>query len=74
MFSVRLAKPFSASSSLPSVQPERSVKQLPVYLIGFHISAGEVFHTVHEAVLRHLVVRSQKLFKLQSEQRNIQRQ
>lgn len=34
------------------------------YLIRLHVSAGEIFDAVHEAVLRHLVVRPQKLFKL----------
>lgn len=42
-----------------------------VYLIRFHVSAGEVFDAVHEAVLRHLVVRSQELLELQREQRNV---
>lgn len=47
-----------------SGRSESQEKPLPVYLFGFHVSAGEVFHTVHEAVLRHLVVGPQKLFKL----------
>lgn len=33
-------------------------------LIWFHLSGGEVFHAVHEAVLCHLVICPQKLFKL----------
>lgn len=35
-----------------------------VHLLGLHLPAGEVFDTVHEAVLRHLVVGPQKLLKL----------
>lgn len=33
-------------------------------LLGLHVSRGEVSDAVHEAVLRHLVVRPQKLLKL----------
>merc|ERR1719419_1565021 len=33
-------------------------------LLWFHLPVGEIFDAVHEAVLRHLVVRPQKLLKL----------
>merc|ERR1719419_82920 len=33
-------------------------------LLRFHLPVGEIFDAVHEAVLRHLVVRPQKLLKL----------
>ena len=36
----------------------------PSYLLRLHVSGGEVLHTVHEAVLRQLVVRSQELLEL----------
>lgn len=38
-----------------------------LYLLWLHVSGGEIFDTVHEAVLRHLVIRPQKLFKLKHE-------
>lgn len=40
------------------------------YLLGLHVSCGEVSDAVHEAVLRHLVVRPQKLLKLNTGNRH----
>lgn len=40
------------------------------YLLGLHVSRGEVSDAVHEAVLRHLVVRPQKLLKLNTGNRH----
>lgn len=39
------------------------------YLLRLHISGGEIFDTVHEAVLRYFVVSPQKLFELQVKQK-----
>lgn len=42
-----------------------SVSQRVRYLVGLHVPSGEVFDAVHEAVLRHLVVRPQELLELE---------
>lgn len=53
---------FSASSFLHNFyQPSWPVS---LYLLGFQITAAEVFYTVHEAILRHLIVRPEEILEL----------
>lgn len=55
---------------MPTSNSYEYSRPLPNYLLRFHIAGSKVFYAVHEAVLRHLVVRPKELLELQRQWQN----